>query len=150
GVQYTASPIPTFNNTGTLRKSAGTGNTVIGLSNPINFSNSGTLDAQIGTITYASNNTFSGGTLYVGGGSNVVAGNSTFSGTVTSSGNLVLQSGNFTGSAANLAGTIAWNGGTMAGGTFNVAGSTTLNLSLNGTNVIDAATFANAVTLNLG
>ena len=152
GMQYTAGGAPTFTNTGTLAKSAGSGTTTIGISNAFNFINNGTLNAQVGTVNYASNNVFNSGTVFTGAGSNVVTGNSTFSGTLTSSSNLVLQGGNFSGSSAELVGTIGWSGGTMSSGTFTVPGGATLNLNLTGAgaNVISAATFANAGTLNLG
>ena len=70
-ISYTAGAAPSLVNsaTGTIRKSAGTAtNTVFGATNPFSFTNSGTLDAQTGTIQYAGNNTFNSGTLFSGAG----------------------------------------------------------------------------------
>ena len=125
GIQYTTGGQPTFNNAGTLTKNAGA-TSVIGITNPISFVNSGTLNAAAGTINYASTNAFNGGTQFTGAGSNLVTTSSTFSGTVTSNSNLTLQSGNFSGTA-NLAGTTTWTGGTITGRVDDSRGAT-LNL----------------------
>src|SRR6185295_1601472 len=52
-LQHTTGATPAFINVGTLRKSAGAGDTVIGLSNVFPFTNTGTVDAQIGSISIA-------------------------------------------------------------------------------------------------
>jgi len=47
----------TFNNAGTFRKSAGAGTTT--LTSGVAFSNTGTVDAQAGTLVFNSGGTFS-------------------------------------------------------------------------------------------
>ena len=105
----------TFNNTGTLIKSAGTDVSAIGsIARPLTFANSGTLNAAVGTIDYASLNTFNAGTQFTGGGAtNLVTNDSVFNGNITIS-DLTLQSGNFSGTAT-FAGSPIWTGGTITG-----------------------------------
>src|SRR5204862_477295 len=125
-----------------LRKSgAGTGTSAVGISNAFTFVNSGTLNAQVGTLEYRANNTFNNGTQFTGAGSNVVTTDSTFNGTNTSA-NLTLQSGNF-GGGASLAGTTAWTAGAITG-TLTVPSGATLNLTGSGAKTVDGGTLTNA------
>ena len=131
----------TLNNSGALRKSGGTGVTLIGDSTALNIVNSGTVDAQTGSIAFGGSNTFNAGTVFTGAGSVVVNTASTFNGAFTSS-NLTLAAGTQTGSGAVLNGQAQWTGGSMAGG-WTVASGATLNAAgadfkaLNGANVVN-------------
>jgi hypothetical protein len=71
-IQWTVYNAPVFTNAGTFRKSAGVGTTsFIGLP----FFNSGTLEAQTGTISYsASGATFQAGSQFLGAGTNLLPG----------------------------------------------------------------------------
>lgn len=104
----------TITNSGTLRKSAGTGTTQIGNAAGFGFTNSGTVDAQTGTILLNGSNTFNSGTVFTGAGSVVVNRASTFNGAFTSS-NLNLARGVQTGDGAELNGQAQWTSGTLAG-----------------------------------
>ena len=104
---YNGGALPTFNNSGTLQKSGGLGATTIG---SIAFVNSGSIDAQTGTINFAGGNaTFNPGTQFTGAGATLVSGNATFNGAFTSS-NLALTAGTFTGNAAQINGSVAFTG----------------------------------------
>src|SRR6185295_15089659 len=61
-LQHTTGATPTFANTGTLRKSAGTADTVLGVSNPFNVNNdpTGAIEVQAGTLTVPRSMTNSG------------------------------------------------------------------------------------------
>src|SRR5205085_1118913 len=73
GVQSTAGAAPTFVNAGTVAKTVGaSGTSTIGIGNPVNFTNTGTLDAQTGTLAFAGNNTFNNNTSFTGAGVNAV------------------------------------------------------------------------------
>src|SRR5260370_8531617 len=85
---------PTFNNSGTFRKSGGVGVTSIG---SIFFVNSGIIDAQTGTIDFAGNNaTFNAGSQFIGAGTTLVSSNASFNGAFPAA-NLSLHVGTFTG-----------------------------------------------------
>ena len=141
-LSYGGGTASTFTNSGTLRKSAGTGNTQIGNSTVLSVVNSGTIDAQTGTITFGGNNTFNAGSVFTGAGSVVVNTASTFNGAFTSS-NLSLASGTLTGSAAVLNGQAQWTGGTLEGG-WSVAAGATLNASGAGTKTLNGANVVNS------
>ena len=120
---YNGGATATFNNSGIFRKSGGAGNTTIG---GIAFVNSGTIDAQSGTILFNGNNvTFNAGSQFTGAGSTTIAGNASFNGAFTSA-NLTLASGTFNGGAARLQGNVAFTGGALAG-TWEVAAGHTLS-----------------------
>src|SRR5260370_13227915 len=103
---------PTFNNSGTFRKSGGVGVTSIG---SISFVNSGIIDAQTGTIDFAGNNaTFNAGSQFIGAGTTLVSSYASFNGAFTSS-NLSLTVGTFTGGAAQLNGNLSFTGGLITG-----------------------------------
>ncbi len=135
----------TFDNSGTLRKSAGTGTTQIGNSSLVGVINSGTVDAQTGTIAFNGANTFNTGTVFTGAGSVAVNTASTFIGGFTSS-NLALASGQQTGNAAVLNGQAQWTGGSMAG-SWAVAPGATLNLQGAGGKTFDGASVTNNGTV---
>jgi autotransporter-associated beta strand protein len=146
GIQYTvgtANTRPVFTNTGIF-----TGTSTIGITLPIDFVNSGTVEAQSGTLELASRNTFSGGTVFSGGGVIAVSGNSAFTGTMNST-NLVVQSGTSTfGANATWAGNTAWTGGTIQGALAIPAGAT-LSLTGAGAKTLDGATLTNAGAMTL-
>jgi hypothetical protein len=119
-------PASTFTNNGVLRKSAGAGTTQIGNSALFSFVNSGTVDAQTGTIDFSGQNTFNPGTVFTGAGSVVVNSASTFNGAFSSS-NLTLVSGTQTGAAAVLNGQMQLGAAVLAGD-WAVAPGATLNL----------------------
>ena len=135
----------TFNNSGTLRKSAGAGNTQIGNFSLVTFINSGTINAQTGTITISGTNTFNPGTAFNGAGSVVVNTASTFNGAFSSS-NLNLAGGQQTGTAAVLNGQARWTAGTLAG-TWAVAPTATLNVQSAGSKTFTTGTFTNNGTV---
>jgi hypothetical protein len=144
--QYTGGAVPSLVNTGTLRKSGGSAVTVIGLSNPVAFSNSGTLDVQTGTLQYAGTNSFNTGTAFTGAGSSQVVSGAVFSGAISST-NLDLAGGSYSGTAV-LSGTSKWSGGTISGANLSVPAGSTLNIA-NPSNVnLSVATLSNAGTVN--
>jgi YD repeat-containing protein len=120
-MQYSGSG--TLNNTGILRKSAGTGTSSIGWNVP--FCNlGGTIDVQTGQLTLAGNGTSTGGTFTVAAGAvlNLTPGASgTYSGTYTGSGGgtVQLSGGTLTAGAgatvAFPAGMFQWTGGDLQG-----------------------------------
>jgi hypothetical protein len=113
---------PGFNNTGTFRKSAGDGSTNIG---NIGFVNSGTIDAQVGSITFNAGATFNAGSQFTGAGRTLITGGASFNGALTSQ-NLVLQGGTFTGTAAVIGGAVSFTGGRLSG-TWEVSAGQSLN-----------------------
>jgi hypothetical protein len=114
-----------FINSGTFRKSAGSGNTTI--QSGIAFSNSGTIDAQTGSIVFASGQaTFNAGSTFTGAGTVAVTNNASFNGAFTSQ-NLQLAAGTYTGTGAQINGSVNWITGTLAGD-WQVASGQALNL----------------------
>jgi len=115
----------TFVNQGTFRKSAGLGTTTV--DHGLGFVNSGTIDAQVGTIAFNGGSTFNAGSVFTGAGS-VVAGNGSnqFNGSFTAS-NLRLTSGTHLGNLAVVNGQVAYTGGMLAG-TWEVAAGQQLTL----------------------
>ena len=142
---YGGGAASTFTNNGTLRKSAGGGSTQIGNSTLLNIVNTGTVDAQTGTIVFGGANTFNTGTVFTGAGSVVVNTASTFNGAFTSS-NLTLAAGTQTGNAAVLNGQVRYSAGALAGG-WTVASGATLNVLGAGTKSIDGAGINNSGTV---
>ncbi len=142
---YAGGTASTFTNSGTLRKSAGAGNTQIGNSGSTLIVNSGTVDAQTGTITFGGANTFNAGTVFTGAGSVVVNTSSAFNGAFTAS-NLVLSGGTQTGAAAMLNGQAQFSTGALAGG-WTVAPGATLNVQGTGTKTLVGAVIVNSGTV---
>jgi fibronectin-binding autotransporter adhesin len=101
-----------FINEGTFRKSGGTGNTDL---EPL-LVNTGTLDAQVGTLRFLSQaKTFNPGTRFTGTGTNLLsAGTVTLEGMVNAE-NLVLGGATVAGNAT-LDGAVTWSSGTLASG----------------------------------
>jgi fibronectin-binding autotransporter adhesin len=135
----------TFTNSGTLRKSGGAGTTLIGNSSAVNVVNSGTVDAQTGTVMFSGTNTFNTGTVFTGAGSVVVNSSSSFVGAFTSS-NLTVAGGTQTGSGAVLNGLARYSAGTVAGD-WAVAAGATLDLQGAGTKTLATANVVNTGTL---
>ncbi|MBS0445678.1 MAG: PEP-CTERM sorting domain-containing protein [Proteobacteria bacterium] len=133
-----------FVNTGTLRKSGGTGTSYVSING---FSNSGTIDVQTGTINFNTGATFNAGSSFTGAGSAVVSSGANFNGAFTSQ-NLVLAGGNYAGSGAQVNGNVSWTGGSLTG-SWAIASGQTLATSAGGYKYIDGAV-ANAGTLSLG
>jgi hypothetical protein len=119
---YTGAPV--VNNSGTIRKSAGGGDTIIG----VPLINSGTLEVQSGRIAYAGNSQFNAGTAFTGGGTNFL-----YNGTVSLNGSLTSQNLEITTAVTiagthTLSGTVQWTGGTITGA-MTLATNGTLNIS---------------------
>lgn len=142
GLIYGGGAASAFTNNGTLRKSGGSGNTQIGNSSLIVNVNNGTVDSQLGTITFGGANTFNAGTVFTGAGSVVVNTASTFNGAFTSS-NLTLSAGTQTGAAAVLSGQARWTAGTLAG-SWTVAPGATLTAAGAGSKSLIGASLVNS------
>lgn len=141
--------IDVFSNAGTLRKSAGAGTSFVGQN--VNFSNSGAVQVQAGTLEFYSafNNTATGTVALSAGASLKIDQGGTFAGgTVSGAGTLVLNPGTLTVSGATtISSLFTQYASTVAGtGTLTLAGSTTFlssaaytgsgTTSLTGTGVI--------------
>jgi hypothetical protein len=150
-------------NQGTVRKSGGSGTSVI---SPI-LSNSGTVDAESGTLSLNNGNgaglflTGAGATLaytgtytidpggqLAGTGTNLLSsGTFTLNGSMTAS-NAVLAAGTLGGTNGVLGGTWIWKGGTIAAGsTLTVATNGLVQVTGNGTTI--SGTLTNAGTIRL-
>ncbi len=136
--------LSTFTNSGTFRKSAGTGATTIG---SIAFVNSGVINAQTGSIDFNGGNAaFNAGSSFTGAGAVNINSNAAFNGAINSA-NLNFNAGIFTGTSASLTGTADWTAGNFSGGWTLTTGSTLT--ALTGSNkFIDAATITNNGTIN--
>ncbi|NOS70645.1 MAG: hypothetical protein HOP33_12035 [Verrucomicrobia bacterium] len=115
--------VPTVNNSGTIRKSAGGGDTIIG----VRLINSGTLDAQSGRIAYVDGSQFNSDSAFTGTGTNYL-----YNGTVTLNGpltsqNLEIATGVTVTGTHTLSGAIQWTGGTISGA-MTIATNGTLNI----------------------
>ncbi len=144
---YVGGGASTFSNTGTFRKSVGTGSSVIG--GNVVFSNTGTIDAQTGTIDFAGGSvTFNAGTQFTGAGIVRVSNTANFAGAFTSA-NLVLAGGTFAGdntTPAALNGSVRWTGGSFAG-TWQVGNGQTLTAQDGAAKNFAGANFTNSGTL---
>ena len=141
---YNGGVLPTFANTGILRKSGGAGALTIGA---IRFVNSGTLDAQSGVIDFNGGNaTFDAGSVFTGAGSSTITSNAAFNGTFTSA-NLRLVGGTFTGTSAVINGHVDFTGGTVTGG-WGIANGQSLRALDGGNKILSNADFTNLGTLN--
>src|ERR1039458_4282796 len=149
-------------NQGTVRKSGGSGTSVI---SPI-LSNSGTVDAESGTLRLNNGNgaglflTGAGATLayfgtytidpggqLAGAGTNLLSGTFTLNGSMTAS-NAVLAAGTLGGTNGVLGGTWIWKGGTTASGsTLTVATNSLVLVTGSGTYI--SGTLTNAGTIRL-
>lgn len=149
-IVYGGGAVSTFTNSGTLRKSAGTGTTQISNSGAFRFINSGAVEAQTGTLLISGNSSFNPGTVFSGAGSVVVDTASTFNGGFQS-GNLTLSGGTHTGNAARLSGQAAWNAGALDG-TWSVAPGATLNVATGSSKTFNNTGFTNdgTVAWNVG
>lgn len=121
-VYYTGSPV--VNNSGTIRKSAGGGDTVFG----VPLINSGMLEVQSGRIAYAGNSQFNSGTAFTGAGVNLL-----YNGIVTldgslSSENLEITTAVTVAGTHTLSGAAQWTGGTISGA-MTIATNGTLNIT---------------------
>ena len=137
-------PLSTFNNSGIFRKSAGAGSTSI---SNIAFVNSGTVDAQTGSIDFVGSNAmFNAGSIFTGAGAVNIASNATFIG-ASSSSNLNFVGGIFGGNAAALSGTADWAAGTFSGD-WNLTGGSTLTATTGSNKFFNATSFTNDGTIN--
>ena len=121
--------VVTFTNTGLISKTSGPGVATIG-GVTMNFVNTGTVDAQAGTLRLAGANSFGPGTVFSGAGRVEVPTSSTFTGAIQSS-NLVISGALQTGQGAVLSGSATWLAGSLRGDWTVPAGST-LQLQGNG------------------
>ena len=108
----------TFTNNGIFRKEGTADVLVRG-----GFVNNGTIDAEIGRISYKGGITFNSGTIFTGAGINITESDAAFNGAISST-NLVLGGGFQTGTAAVLSGTATLSGAVMAGNWTITNGST--------------------------
>lgn len=115
---WTAGGQPVFNNSGTFRKSLGSLNS---LGNWHFVNNGGTVDAQVGTLSFNGGApVFNDGSRFIGAGNVRIDTAANFNGGLLSD-SLLLASGSFTGTAARLeagyagAGLLRWSGGVLAG-----------------------------------
>ncbi len=114
-----------FINSGTLRKSVGANTATMG--GGLFFSNSGKVDAQVGTLAFTGGGSFTGGTAtnlngiiqLAGGGFNI-------NGTITST-NVQLNGGTLTGSNV-IAGAFTWVVGSWGDANVTIAGNSRLNI----------------------
>jgi hypothetical protein len=162
-ILYTFGALPTFNNSGTLTKSAGLGAGQIATA----FNNAGTLNVNSGTLQLTNGGigtgTFTiaaGDTLQVLNGAYTLLAGAAFPGTGTlrlDSGELVVNApvtvanlgmggGTLSGSSIlTVTGTMDWTGGTMNGTGITALGpASTLNLSGSFDRVLDNRTFSTA------
>ncbi|MDP2822279.1 MAG: YDG domain-containing protein [Sulfuritalea sp.] len=133
--QYTSGVAPSLSNTGTLRKSSGALDTVIGLTNPFAFGNSGNIDVQLGTLNVQGGGFSHTGTMNLAPGATFQrTGGFTNAGIVQGRGTVDVGAGN---TLANVGGTLRPAGvgavGTLAVmGNLNLAGGT-IEIDLGGT-----------------
>lgn len=137
----------TFNNSGTFKKTGGTGTTSI---QPV-FSNSGTVAANSGTLSFAAAFSQTGGTTSLGGGSLSLSSPATYSG-----GSLT-GTGAISGSVVNSAATIAPGTPTVVGTvtfassssnyTQNASGTMTIKIGGTGSTQYDQVVVGGAATL---
>ena len=160
--------VPTFNNSGTFKKSGGTGTTTL---EPV-FNNTGVVQVQSGTLDLTGGGTSSGsfdaasgttldfgsgthtlntGATFTGAGpSRVVGGTATVNGATTAA-NFAQSGGTLNGTdTLTISGTFNWTGGTMSGsGTTSIASGGTLTFSGSSTKTLSVRTVDNAGTVNL-
>ncbi len=110
-----------FTNSGTLRKSGGTGTSVVSITG---FGNTGVIEVASGNLEFNSGAAFGAGSQFKGPGLVVVSNGASFSGGFTTQGNLVLTAGVFTGYGAQAQGNLSWSGGRMDGNWAIAAGQT--------------------------
>ncbi len=127
---YRVTGIPLFVNEGVLRKSGGIGTTDFA---GIPLKNTGTLEIQAGTLSYADGSTFAQGTVFTGAGTNRMA-----SGTILFDG--LIQCPNMVWAGAYIAGTntfvgtVDWTSGTIAtNGLVTIASNSVFRISGSGT-----------------
>ena len=135
-----------FINQGVFRKSSGTGTTTIG--GNISFINSGTVDAQVGTISLGGI-AIGNGSVFIGAGTNWLNGSSypSLAGSFSSQ-NLVFDGATLGGTGTLESGTMAWLSGAISSGTFfSVGSNATLNVSGSGLKNI-SGTLTNAGLVN--
>ena len=116
------SSVVTFSNSGVLRKSGGSGVATIGSPN-FNLVNTGTLEAQAGTLRLAGANSFGPGTVFTGAGRVEVSTASTFTGNIQSSNLAIRSSALQTGDGAVMSGSTTWSEGGLRGAWTVPAGS---------------------------
>jgi len=166
-------------NTGTLRKSAGSGTSAIAGTGPdaasldpdgntigsgeIWFTNSGTIEADTGTINFQNGNStdwnllFNAGSAFTGAGVVNVSSSAAFNGAFTSSSLVLSGGGTFYGGLntpnAELAGSVSqphsvvsWTGGTL-GGTWLVDAGQTMNLQVGGIKEVNGSSLTSNGTL---
>ncbi|MDO8787735.1 MAG: YDG domain-containing protein, partial [Sulfuritalea sp.] len=122
--QFTAGVAPSLANTGTLRKSGGALDTVIGLTNPFAFTNSGILDVQLGTLNAQTSSFSHTGTMNLAAGATFQrTGGFTNAGIIQGQGTVNVGAGS---TLSNAGGTLR-PAGVGAAGTLAVTGN--LNLA---------------------
>ena len=125
---YIGGVLPTFNNAGTFRKSAGTGTTTFGTN--VTFTNAGRVESQAGILNFAGGYTQSAGTT------NLSSGNIAATGTLNIQGGTLSGSGTVT-TTVVLSGQVN-PGGVGSSGVLTIVGNYTqtangvLNIELGG------------------
>jgi hypothetical protein len=146
-LSYAGGGVSTFSNSGTFRKSAGAGATVVG--NNVVFSNSGVIDARSGEIVFSGGSaSFNPGTQFTGAGVVRISNGASFVGAFTSA-NLVLSGGNFAGdntTPAVLGGQVQWVGGSFSS-TWQVGAGQTLTAGDGAAKTFSGASFTNSGTV---
>ncbi len=126
----------TVTNSGTLRKSLGSGTSSIG--SAVTFNNTGTVQAQIGTISFDSGVVnFNAGSQFTGAGQVLVTNNAAFNGAFQSQ-NLYLTGGTWTGTGAQANGVVTWTGGSMVGD-WMVASGASLKVAPGGSPILNGS-----------
>jgi hypothetical protein len=112
--------------------------------------NSGTLNAQTGTIDYqTANPIFNSGTVFAGSGTHKLSNGGIFNDNFTSHNNLWFAGGTFNGAASGdvtLDSNVLWTGGVLTGNLANGAGQTLTANTTGGKNF--AGAFTNQGTVN--
>lgn len=136
---------PTFENSGTLRKLASGGDTLM----EFGFVNSGTVEVQTGRLLFQNGATVGAGSKFTGAGQALLAGGAFSLGGLVESANLGLSGGTLTG-FQDIQGSFYWSGGTLAGpGTLTVKSGSTLYIQAGGNQLItDGFVLKNFGTVN--
>jgi hypothetical protein len=123
------------NNTGTFRKTAGSGTSLVSITG---FTNSGTIEAQTGTIQFSNGVAINDGSKFAGAGQVVISNGASFAGTFQTAGNLMLTGGTYTGTGAKIDGDVNWSSGYL-NGDWQLQGGRTLTLGTGGIKYVNGS-----------
>src|ERR1035441_8602929 len=141
-------PGTVFNNFGTFRKSAGTGNTTFGDGVPFNLP-SGVVDVQQGNLVLQGGGSFTGGYITTNsmGATYLSSGSFNINGTVTGSNVVENLSGNLVGTNV-IRGALTWQDGSWANTVVTVSSNSVLNINGTVNYAIGGCILTNFGTLN--